>query len=208
MIETWNIGLDPWILSDGNYDDFRKGQDAEFAIEFYPKILKAAGAGPKTAKCSHGDEYVVDGEVVAVLEDAWVIDVGLLMFQSQTPPEGVVPGTWISGTVNIGVDPFFYFEELYKIQSIPPMVYSWNIRRIIRELCPLIEGIDPRIGQCWVPGESRMIREEVDGTDAPTPPGVGHIIDDGPPRPTHSSYYVFECEKLNVAPKRNSATAT
>jgi hypothetical protein len=36
---TWAIHLDSWIIQDGNYDDFSGGQDAAFAVEFYPDEL-------------------------------------------------------------------------------------------------------------------------------------------------------------------------
>jgi hypothetical protein len=32
-MDTWEIGLSPWIIMDGNYSDFRRGQIAKFAVE-------------------------------------------------------------------------------------------------------------------------------------------------------------------------------
>ena len=39
QMETLNIGIDSWIIQDGNYGNFVVGQDTKFAIEFYPLSL-------------------------------------------------------------------------------------------------------------------------------------------------------------------------
>jgi hypothetical protein len=47
-VERWSLGLDAWIVQDGNYPDLESGQQAEFAVEFYfPEPL--AGCGRRAA---------------------------------------------------------------------------------------------------------------------------------------------------------------
>lgn len=36
-MSTFFIGLDSWIIQDGNYGDFHRGQEATFAVEFHPE---------------------------------------------------------------------------------------------------------------------------------------------------------------------------
>ena len=38
-MELLNVGLDAWIIQDGNYADFRVGEEQDFALEFYPILL-------------------------------------------------------------------------------------------------------------------------------------------------------------------------
>ena len=37
-----SIGLSAWIIQDGNYGDFRVGQQARFALEFHPQAMEPA----------------------------------------------------------------------------------------------------------------------------------------------------------------------
>jgi hypothetical protein len=136
---TWAIHLDSWIIQDGNYDDFSRGQDAAFAVEFYPDELVVVSAGDRTASHLGGNRYHIEGEVAFASQGAWVLDCGLRIYQQEPPPARVVQGMSVRGEVVLGVDPFFYFEELAKLPGMPPLVYGWHIERIERDMAPWIE---------------------------------------------------------------------
>jgi hypothetical protein len=63
---------------------------------------------------------------------------------------------------SLGVDPFFYFEELAKLPGMPPLVYRWRIERIERDMAPWIE-VEPR---GFERDPSRPGWNDVEATDA------------------------------------------
>jgi hypothetical protein len=89
----WSIGLAAWIVRDGNYADFKVGDRAEFALEFY-----AAGEV----------QVVPDSNLRAT----HVHDVGLVAFHDGIVPDGIEPGQTVRANIGLGVDPFMYFERL------------------------------------------------------------------------------------------------
>jgi hypothetical protein len=159
---TWVIGLDSWIVQDGNYDDFSRGQNASFALEFYPGPVTVVGSANPTASHLGGGRYSVEGQVVFAGEGAWVLDCGVYVYEQHPPPAGVVEGGSVRGEVSLGVDPFFYFEELAKLPGIPPLVYRWHIERIELDLAPWIE-VGPR---ALARDPSRLGWKDVEATDS------------------------------------------
>ena len=49
-MDEWQIGVEPWIISDGNYSDFFVGQTSEFAIEFFSSNLDIVKTAPKNQR--------------------------------------------------------------------------------------------------------------------------------------------------------------
>lgn len=190
MVQRWSIGLAAWVVQDGNYDDFAVGDRAEFAIEFYtPTPLVVAREVSRHAQQVGDSWYEVAGRVVHTDEGGWVIDFGLLAYQNQAPPVGVAVGATVSGRVSLGVDPFFYFENLSQDLAWPALVHTWNVRQIWRETAPFIES-----GSVLVRDETELAQIETSRTDA-------WHDDDG-----HGEY-VLVCDHLNVAAAPTSRTA-
>src|SRR5215469_14416065 len=127
-----HIGLDSWIIQDGNYGDFNLGQQAKFALEFYPPMaLRVASEGPAFAEHLVASRYHIRGKVIFLQEGVWVIDTGIFVaFREQKPPPDVVLGTWVEGEIYLGIDPFFYFEYLHTIEGMPLLTYTWIVRQI------------------------------------------------------------------------------
>jgi hypothetical protein len=81
-------------------------------------------------------------------------------------------GSWISGEISIGIDPFDYFERLAREPDAPCLIYDWQIEKIER-----------RMGLGW---------SEIDKTDAwKDDRGLAEYLLhckrlDGPPRRTRS----------------------
>lgn len=143
----WWIGLDSWVIQDGNYTDVAVGERRQFALELgYRRAarLVVAPDHERTPRCAHtgrGTSYDVVGEVLRTApgpgEEAFVLDVGLrastqwLVLDDLEPPAA---GTWLAGTIHLSVDPFFYMDELHALPRMPSLIYTWTVERVQREL--------------------------------------------------------------------------
>ncbi|PJG50371.1 hypothetical protein CVM73_36735 [Bradyrhizobium forestalis] len=137
------VGLDSWIVQDGNYGDFVQATKVSFALEFCP-VITLPGSGPhdrKAPSITHrfDSSYDIVAQVVHAHDDWWVLDAGLLMYCDGKPPDNARLGAWLGGLVFIGVDPFFYFESHAHLPGAPAMVYDWKIEKIEVETGPFIE---------------------------------------------------------------------
>jgi hypothetical protein len=186
----WKLGLSSWIIQDGNYGDFGRGDRFVAAVEFgFEDAATLVEASAPAARHCSGSTYDVIGRVALVEADVWVIDIGICVFNEHKPPEGLVVGDVIAGRAYIGLDPFFYFERLGKRASMPPLIYTWSISQIERQTAPFISA-GPRLR---VRDSSRLGWTTVERTDAWT--------DDG-----GNAEYVLRCELRADAPKRARST--
>ena len=138
------VGLHSWIIQDGNYGEFKRGMTAPFALEFSSAIppMELGPHDNKIPSLQHvsEDAYQIIGQVVHLTDEWWVIDTGLLIYREERPPDHVRVGTWLrGGLVQIGIDPFFYFERLAHQPDAPAMVYEWRIDKIEAQTAPLVE---------------------------------------------------------------------
>jgi hypothetical protein len=150
MTDSLVVGLSSWIIQDGNYGDFNRGDRAAFALEFYASTQLAeinAGRAPTPSLIHVGAaQYRTLGQVVHVADDWWVINAGILLFREERPSRTVRPGNWLGGEIYVGVDPFFYFERLASQPDAPSLIYDWTIEKIEMQTAPFIE-IHPRTMQ-------------------------------------------------------------
>ena len=193
--ETWEIGLSSWIIQDGNYPDFTVGQLAEFALEFYTTRVHLRESTAKSAKRLGAAKYEINGEIVYLTPDVWVLDFGVCAFQESTPPKGLSVGKFVTAEIYLGIDPFFYFERLRTLARIPALVYSWKIDSIQQQTAPFLETREPSGQKVLVRDEKKLGYKTVEKTDA-------WKDDDG-----HGEY-VLSCTRLDVPPQFKSATAT
>jgi len=56
-----------------------------------------------------------------------------MAFQQAEPPGHVAVGAMVEGSIYLGIDPFFYFEELHGLVGMPPLSYRWMVREIRRK---------------------------------------------------------------------------
>ena len=133
------IGIDSWIIQDGNYDDFKTGEQYQFALEFYP--VNFSRAQNKIKKCiwEKGSTYKINGEVIYIEKDVWALDFGLKAYEESPALNGIKINDWIEAEIYIGIDPFFYFEDFSKIKNFPSLSYRWEITKIELETTPLLE---------------------------------------------------------------------
>jgi hypothetical protein len=130
-MSEWVVGLSSWVIEDGNYADFHRGQIAEFALEFHPAGALVAGLpAPPSARHLDADRYRVRAQVSLPMPDVWLIDCGVIAYHERDEPAGVAGGATVSGVVALGVDPFPYFERLGRHRGMPPLIYSWEVLEI------------------------------------------------------------------------------
>lgn len=160
------ISLDSWIVQDGNYDDFAVGDQRRFAVEFFDLGLARTAARGRTLERGSNDTYHAVAEVLWTSDEAWVIDCGLRVFRNARPPEGIGVGDWIEGTVALGIDPFFYKEELSQLHGFPSLTYTWNISGIQREDTPWLVERNDRGAEVYSRDKKNESWISVEQTDA------------------------------------------
>jgi hypothetical protein len=188
-MSAWVFGLSAWIVQDGNYGEFGRGEVAEFAVEFEVDDLQTGEATARSATLVSDSDYAIAGEVVFTAGDVWVVDCGILIY-SERRPAGVRVGHWVTGTAFLGVDPFPYFERLNRLPGMPALVYTWEITRIRRLTAPFVET-RPRF---FERDRSRWDYVDAEATDA-------WQDDEG------WADYLLERVRRDVPPKHDSATA-
>lgn len=185
---TLSIGLLAWIIQDGNYGDFRRGDVRAFALTFYAaNPLTPVPFAPGLAaslRSIGGDAYRVIGRDVHDGGDWQVIDVGVLAYCDHGPPRDIPAGAPFKGELVLGVDPFPYFERLSKREGAPALIYDWRIERIDIQTAPFIN----RNG-VLIRDPERLGWREVRRTDAWGDNG-GH------------AEYLLHCERLGDEPRR------
>lgn len=190
----WNIGLNSWIVQDGNYPDFYRGQIAEFAVEFFPHEVIPLREGEKAVRHLGDRRYQVVAKIVHLTREAWVLDFGIRAFQDAPPPANLTVGMYVTADVWLGVDPYFYFEFLFKTPGMPPLIYTWQVESISQQTAPFIESREPDWQRVLVRDETRLGYKDIERTDA-------WDDDDG------YAEYVLHCSLMDGEPKRTSRTA-
>jgi hypothetical protein len=178
MADLLEIGLDSWIIADGNYDDFSVGEVRSFALEYCnAEPLKQIEVGDCSMAPLGDGHYQVNARTTFV-DDRWaVIDAGILAYRelhgSSQPPRQFAGDIWL------GVDPFPYFERLALRSSAPPLIHDWRIHRIAVETAPRILS-----GGMWIFDPAKLHRSDVQTTR-----GTGED-------------FVLHCERVSNEPRK------
>lgn len=139
--------------------------------------------------------YDVVADKVLVRDQLTILNIGILVYCECASQ---FPETEGSGRVRteleLGVDPYMYFERLSKDEQIPALIYSWQITSILRQTAPLIEVIGSR-GKTMARDVSKLGYEKITRTDA-------WRDDDG------FAEYILRCDLLHVPARRVSITST
>lgn len=141
------IGMNSWIIQDGNYGDFSVGDESIFALEFCGDSLSLSDRRAVELELIKDSNYRICGKVVYARPNVWVLDVGFKAFWENVPPDFVSVGDWVEGEIFLGIDPFFFKEYLYKEEGIPNLSYCWSIKRIQRNDTPWLETSNVRGGK-------------------------------------------------------------
>jgi hypothetical protein len=180
------VGIDAWIIQDGNYEDLEVGQPISFALEFYAKEYFDS-AGEDKGLQQRSDEFISNGvgEVVFIGPKVWIADFGVMAYAEGSPPPGLRIGSKFGAKIYIGIDHYPYFEDFYRLEGIPPLIYSWNIRDLKLDVTPLIQGSD----RALVRDESRIAFRNIEKMDSWKDEN-GH------------GDYIATCELANAQPKQ------
>jgi hypothetical protein len=189
----WDVGLSAWIIQDGNYGDFETGQDAEFALEFFTQSVLPSQAKVRSATGRGAAKYEINGEVVYLDAELLVLDFGIRAFQQAKPRAGLRVGTFVAAEIYLGIDPFCYFERLYKLPGMPPLIYSWIINSISQQTPPFI-------GDPWPPGQTAL------AADPKKPSFKGITKTDAWKDDEGNAEYVLNCSCADLPPRFEKAT--
>ena len=162
----WEIGMSSWIIQDGNYGDFETGQICEFALELYSDNFQSVAIKQKTFKKIGAARYEVIGKVIYLASEVFVLDFGVRTYQESKPPEGITIGSFVAAEIYLGIDSFSYFERLYKLQGMPPLIYTWKISSIAQQTAPFIESRDSSGRKVLMRDERKLAYKIITKTDA------------------------------------------
>ena len=193
MQNIWNVGINSWIIQDGNYSDFTVNEHREFAIEFRPLNLSTSKEKTIYAKHINDSTYDICGKVLYQEKGFLVIDIGIKVFWETDSK--FKTKDFVKGQIFLGIDPFFYFEYGNKNAGIPELIYQWEIIGIKIETSPWIEKIDENGTKFKERDEFKMQKRPIYKTDA-------WKDDDG------SADYILECLLMENNPKRKLTTAS
>jgi hypothetical protein len=185
--QSISVGLASWIIQDGNYANFRVGQDAAFALEFYTASGMRRVDGPCNQQLTllAGAEYEATGHIIHMNDDWWVIDFGVPAFRQERPPQNLNVGDCVQGDIYLGIDPFFYFERLASMPGSPALIADWKVERIQMQTAPFI-----RQGDVMVRDEAMIGWCDIAETDA--------LKDDG-----GLAEYVLTCRKIEQSQRHS-----
>lgn len=149
----WDISVSGWIIQDGNYDDFYRGQIARFALECWDAVRRATTNSKMAHPLGHA-RYHIQGDVVYAAEQGvgagrshlWVIDFGIRAYRTHREERlshGVAVGGYVVGEIGLGIDPYDYMEFHHSWAGIPPLSYVWRIDRISQMSAPWIPTTTP-----------------------------------------------------------------
>lgn len=163
---SWLVGLDAWIVQDGKYPDLVTGERTEFALEFASRggLRLLDGAHEVSVRWIEGSRYEVTAQIVHDKPNAQVLDFGILAYHFigiEDPTHQPRIGAWVTGEINLSVDPFFYFDQLALEEGFPALIYTWTVEEILQKVG---EG-SPRIGADHVPADKSRDFVRIDKTD-------------------------------------------
>lgn len=190
--------MESWIIQDGNYDDFKLGQMATFALQCHmeqisvpSKVLKKR-ALPVTTELGIEGAYCIEAEVICNHPSSgmWFIDFGVRAYLMAPENKGLETVDAVSGVAILTVDPYMYKELRGAEPAIPNLTYDWEIEKIEKVIVPFIRqpSSDPLRPYELVPDTSELRLEPVQNTTA---------FEDN-----ISDSYILHCKLVDLSHKR------
>ena len=144
-----------------------------------PFALRPAERGDRSAVVREGAHHDLCGRILFVLEEAWVVDVGIAVYGNRLLPPNVAAGDMVAGDAYLGIESPAVYDDAF-FRAAPPLRYSWRIEGVRLETTPWIE-VSPR---SFIRDESRVGYVDVEQTNATE-------RDDG-----HGRHYLLDCALL------------
>lgn len=150
-------------ISSLDYCDFRVGERANFALEFYSESsLLQSNKRNILAEHLKSAFYKVCGKVVYRTKQVWVIDVGFLIFRQETPPDFAIKDSWVEGEICLSIAPHYPGYLKKNLSDMPELACDFLIEQTMIDTTPLIIAIDPvHNRECWIPDETKISFREV-----------------------------------------------
>jgi hypothetical protein len=191
-MESLYIGVSSWIIQDGNYPDFRIGDAINIALEFHPyRICESRNSLASITRLS-SCHYRVNGKSIFVSNNVFVLDFGLLAYDQASPPKWMKSNCYIDAEIYLGIDPFFYFEELHAILGMPELRYNFRVRGIELETTPWMSTVDSH-------GHRMNVRDDSQASFCPVSETDAWSDDNG------NAHYVLELERIDNGPEQSGA---
>jgi hypothetical protein len=191
-MNTLHIGVSSWIIQDGNYPDFRIGDIVKLALECHPRRIIESSANSKQCTRLSASNYRVTAQTIFTQKNVFVLHFGLLAYDQAPPPKWMKSGQYVDADLYVGIDPFFYFEELYAIKGMPELRYGFGIRDIELETTPWISTVDSS-------GRTIMTRDESNQSFRPVAETDAWLDDNG------NAHYVLKLERIENGTEQSGA---
>lgn len=183
-MNSLHIGVSSWIIQDGNYPDFRIGDVARFALEFHPHTIQESKASSTACARMIASNYRVTAQTIFLKSNVIVLDFGLLAYDQALPPKWMKSGMSVDAEIYVGIDPFFYSEELHAARGMPELRYEFRVRGIDLETTPWISTVDSA-------GRTMMKRDESQQSYQPIAETDAWSDDDG------HAHYILDVERID-----------
>jgi hypothetical protein len=137
---VWTVGIQAWVIQDGNYDEFLVGRRYDFQVEGLPLMVEQSEVGevPQVRHVERG-RHEFSGAVLKFLgHGAWVIDFGVYCYGDAPLPKGLRIGDALAGAVSFFLSSPAVYEQAFESEA-PFRTYSWRVEGIRRETAPLVE---------------------------------------------------------------------
>lgn len=124
------VGIDSWVIQDGNYPDLAVGQSLAFALEFRPLAVNPTKTAVVTCRRLEANRYRVDARVLYASDDFWVIESGFRAYEGRQPPRFAKRNEFVSAEIQLGIDPFFFRSELCHRPGVPPLEREYRVESL------------------------------------------------------------------------------
>ncbi len=143
LVSRWDIDLASWVIQDGNYTDFCVGDLATFALECHGTVHTGEEDHKAVRRIGGERRYEIQGQVLYRAADVWVVDFGIRAYCERGLSDGVEPGSFVVGEIDLGIDYYVYKEFLHMRPGFPELGYAWRIDRILQVSAPYIPTTTP-----------------------------------------------------------------
>lgn len=191
-----NISLSPWIIADGNYDHFHRGQTAEFALTFHQKFIEPTQTKKRALALVKDCLYKATAEVVFDSPSVYVLDFGPQAYSASPISPDFRSGDFIEVEFLLGIDPFYYFSFHHKLPAMLPLIYTWQVDKIIARSAPLLKKSDATGNSWFAPDEANYSYREVERTEDRYKDEQDFLLN----RNKKSLEYILNCTRLDIEP--------
>jgi hypothetical protein len=143
------IGLSSWIIQDEKFPEIEVGSEHRLALEFYAKDGLTPTRGQKALRHVQGATYDIVAVVIGMFEEAWILDCGVRLLRDVDAPNGTRVGDVVGGRVYIGVDPYWYLEEISARPGVPDLWYTVRVDSIQLESTERSKTMHPSGREVW-----------------------------------------------------------